>query len=177
MAGLWRCGRSHEQDHHAASGHSEEEIRGQSPTVNWQRKKNLAMFILVHFKITRGFSCINCMHSSNSYTTLHYPALIIQPCLQVVGFEQARGSFGHTVQYRGPVHCLTSIYRQEGLLAFYKGATPAIMKVAIQLETAWDNNYNLGKEGGREGYIIAVTNQIQPYPAGYCKCKSLLHHI
>lgn len=59
------------------------------------------------------------------------PLDIVKKRLEVQGFEQARESFGRVGKYRGPVHCLRSIYRQEGVLAFYKGASPALLKAAL----------------------------------------------
>ena len=37
--------------------------------------------------------------------------------------------FGKVTQYSGLINCLTKIVRDEGVMAFYKGTSPAILKV------------------------------------------------
>ena len=49
--------------------------------------------------------------------------------LQVVGFEKAREPFGRVGQYHGMVDCFVRIAKEEGLMAFYKGTSVAILKV------------------------------------------------
>ena len=49
--------------------------------------------------------------------------------LQIQGFEKARSTFGRLQHYNGFIHCFVSIVRQEGVLGFYKGAFPALIKV------------------------------------------------
>ena len=49
--------------------------------------------------------------------------------VQIQGFEQARRPFGRVGKYRGAMHCLVTVYREEGVLAFYKGTSPAVLKV------------------------------------------------
>ncbi len=52
---------------------------------------------------------------------------------QVQGFEKARSSFGSVSRYRGFFHCLGTVYKEEGALAFYKGAVPTVLKVKLSL--------------------------------------------
>ena len=48
---------------------------------------------------------------------------------QVVGFHDARIPFGRTQVYSGMIHCFITVCREEGMLAFYKGASAALIKV------------------------------------------------
>ena len=64
-----------------------------------------------------------------------YILLHSYPCVQVQGFERARAQFGEVGRYRGFFHCLLTVYRHEGLMAFYKGTVPTVLKVSSQLCT------------------------------------------
>lgn len=48
---------------------------------------------------------------------------------QVQGFDEARRPFGQVGHYSGVIDCFTSVVRQEGITSFYKGGTPALIKV------------------------------------------------
>ena len=48
---------------------------------------------------------------------------------QVQGFEKARRPFGRVGRYSGVIDCFRRIALEEGLMAFYKGAAVAILKV------------------------------------------------
>ena len=52
-------------------------------------------------------------------------------CLQVIGFHEARKPFGRTQVYSGMIHCFHVVYKEEGLKAFYKGASVSVMKVHL----------------------------------------------
>ena len=54
-------------------------------------------------------------------------------CDQVQGFEEARREFGRTAVYSGLTHCFRRIVTEEGILAFYKGTAPSIIKVNLLL--------------------------------------------
>ncbi|KAL1235438.1 Mitochondrial thiamine pyrophosphate carrier [Trichinella spiralis] len=62
--------------------------------------------------------------------SLLYPLDVLKKRLQVVGFEQARTSFGRTFHYSGFVHCIISTVVQEGYTGLYKGFLPSILKAA-----------------------------------------------
>ncbi|KRZ52265.1 Mitochondrial thiamine pyrophosphate carrier [Trichinella nativa] len=62
--------------------------------------------------------------------SLLYPLDVLKKRLQVVGFEQARTSFGRTFHYSGFVHCIISTVFQEGYTGLYKGFLPSILKAA-----------------------------------------------
>ncbi|XP_075678667.1 tricarboxylate transport protein, mitochondrial-like [Dermatophagoides pteronyssinus] len=40
-------------------------------------------------------------------------------------------------KYRGVIHCMTKIYRNEGLLGFYKGLVPRLVKVSLEVAIAF----------------------------------------
>ncbi len=48
--------------------------------------------------------------------------------LQVQGFEEARKSFGKVQRYKGFQHCIVTVIKEEGLLGFYKGLSPSLLK-------------------------------------------------
>eukprot|EP00050_Salpingoeca_kvevrii_P022452 m.126637 g.126637 ORF g.126637 m.126637 type:complete len:310 (+) comp9710_c1_seq3:62-991(+) len=60
-----------------------------------------------------------------------YPLDTVKKRLQIQGFELARRPFGQVAQYHGPWHCVTTIARQEGAAALYKGLYPAMIKAAV----------------------------------------------
>ncbi|KRZ17084.1 Mitochondrial thiamine pyrophosphate carrier [Trichinella zimbabwensis] len=62
--------------------------------------------------------------------SLLYPLDVLKKRLQVVGFEQARTSFGRTFHYSGFLHCIISTVVQEGYAGLYKGFLPSILKAA-----------------------------------------------
>lgn len=49
--------------------------------------------------------------------------------LQVQGFEVARQSFGRVTLYEGVMDCAIKMIREEGPMAFYKGASVSVIKV------------------------------------------------
>lgn len=59
--------------------------------------------------------------------------------LQVVGFEKAREPFGRVGQYHGMVDCFVRIAKEEGLMAFYKGTSVAILKVRDYIGSRYVN--------------------------------------
>ena len=48
----------------------------------------------------------------------------------MIGFHDARISFGRTQVYSGMIHCFIVVCKEEGILGFYKGATVALIKVS-----------------------------------------------
>ncbi|KAI3383433.1 hypothetical protein SNEBB_004012 [Seison nebaliae] len=60
-----------------------------------------------------------------------YPFDLIKKRLQVQGFDQARIKFGRFVKYQGFTDCARQIIRYEGVIGFYKGAVPSIVKAAF----------------------------------------------
>ncbi len=63
--------------------------------------------------------------------TLTLPLDIIKKRLQVQGFETARKHFGRVTKYTGVIDTFCKVLKYEGILGFYKGAVPAILKTAI----------------------------------------------
>lgn len=59
---------------------------------------------------------------------------LLGPLLQVQGqgFKHARLHFGTVRWYSGTTDCVVSIFREDGLSGFYKGATPALVKVSVE---------------------------------------------
>jgi hypothetical protein len=52
---------------------------------------------------------------------------------QVQGFREVikEGGLESVPVYKGVVHCIGTVYRQEGLFGFYKGAVPSLLKVIL----------------------------------------------
>ncbi|XP_017337449.1 mitochondrial thiamine pyrophosphate carrier [Ictalurus punctatus] len=63
--------------------------------------------------------------------TLTYPFDLFKKRLQVGGFEEARAHFGQVRSYRGFVDCAVCIGREEGLVGFFKGLSPSLIKAAM----------------------------------------------
>lgn len=63
--------------------------------------------------------------------TITYPFDLIKKRLQVGGFEEARLHFGKVHTYKGLLDCVTQIAKEEGLLGFFKGLSPSLLKAAI----------------------------------------------
>ena len=53
--------------------------------------------------------------------------------IQVQGFREVirSGGLESVPVYNGVVHCITTVYKQEGILGFYKGAVPSLLKVSF----------------------------------------------
>lgn len=61
--------------------------------------------------------------------TLTFPLDTVKKRLQVQGFGEARRQLGSTPHYSGFVHCMGTVWRQEGLFTgLFKGWTPAAVK-------------------------------------------------
>eukprot|EP01137_Pigoraptor_chileana_P016288 Opistho-2@73008 len=58
------------------------------------------------------------------------PLDIVKKRMQVQGFEGARSTFGRFEHYSGAYNCLSTIVRQEGVLALFKGGMPSVIKAA-----------------------------------------------
>ena len=90
-----------------------------------------------HGSFVSMYNIICCLLKGNKHASLA-PQLCIFSPNQVQGFEVARLPFGRVQRYRGTIDCFITIFRQEGLLAFYKGTSIALMKVtsssAIRLD-------------------------------------------
>ncbi|XP_072044109.1 mitochondrial thiamine pyrophosphate carrier-like [Amphiura filiformis] len=57
-----------------------------------------------------------------------YPLDMLKKRLQVQGFEEARKSFGKVQHYNGLRHCVVAVIREEGVVGFYKGLAPSLLK-------------------------------------------------
>ena len=66
-----------------------------------------------------------------SSKTLTLPLDLLKKRLQVQGFESARRDFGQITKYNGVADTFRKILVHEGILGFYKGAVPAILKTSI----------------------------------------------
>ncbi|CDW60066.1 mitochondrial thiamine pyrophosphate carrier [Trichuris trichiura] len=67
----------------------------------------------------------------NRSSALICPLDLLKKRLQVIGFEQARSSFGKTGRYSGFLHCIVRIIAEEGFSSFYKGFAPTMLKAAV----------------------------------------------
>ncbi|OQV21961.1 Mitochondrial thiamine pyrophosphate carrier [Hypsibius exemplaris] len=63
--------------------------------------------------------------------TLIYPLDVMKKRLQVQGFEAGRKGFGKYVSVDSFRHCITEIWRLEGLGGFFKGYSPSLLKAAF----------------------------------------------
>ncbi len=63
-------------------------------------------------------------------TWLVFPLDTVKKRLQVQGFAAERRPFGHTPRYHSTVHCLATVFRDEGLRGLFKGAWPSLVKAA-----------------------------------------------
>lgn len=63
--------------------------------------------------------------------TITYPFDLLKKRLQVGGFEEARLHFGTVRTYKGLLDCTTQIAKEEGLLGFFKGLSPSLLKAAV----------------------------------------------
>eukprot|EP00117_Sycon_ciliatum_P014595 scpid58251/ scgid4761/ Mitochondrial thiamine pyrophosphate carrier; Solute carrier family 25 member 19 len=61
------------------------------------------------------------------------PLDLMKKRLQVQGFEQAWSSVGQTRQYVGALDCARTVWLQEGILGFYKGTTPSLLKAGVSV--------------------------------------------
>mmetsp|Transcript_19369 Transcript_19369/g.49277 ORF Transcript_19369/g.49277 Transcript_19369/m.49277 type:complete len:216 (+) Transcript_19369:101-748(+) len=57
-------------------------------------------------------------------------ALIIVTPFEVVKIrlQQQKGTAKETLKYKGPIHCATTVLREEGIRGMWSGATPTIMR-------------------------------------------------
>lgn len=63
--------------------------------------------------------------------TIVLPLDIVKKRLQVQGFEEARRPFGKVSIVNGTIHAFSTIYSKEGILGFYKGAVPGLLKTSF----------------------------------------------
>ena len=61
--------------------------------------------------------------------------------LQVMGFHKARVPFGRTRVYSGMIHCFIIVWKEEGMLGFYKGASVALIKVSTYSTSVLISNF------------------------------------
>lgn len=57
-----------------------------------------------------------------------YPLDVVKKRLQISGWQDARSGLGATPHYKNMVSCIKKVALNEGILAFYKGFTPALIK-------------------------------------------------
>ena len=62
-----------------------------------------------------------------------YPLDMLKKRLQIQGFESGRAKFGRTDTYHGLIHCVKTVSKKEGILAFYKGLSPSLVKAAVSV--------------------------------------------
>uniref|UniRef100_A0A7S0VIY9 Uncharacterized protein n=1 Tax=Polytomella parva TaxID=51329 RepID=A0A7S0VIY9_9CHLO len=57
-------------------------------------------------------------------------ALVIVTPFEVVKIrlQQQRGLSKETMKYKGPIHCMTTVLKEEGIRGLWSGATPTIMR-------------------------------------------------
>ena len=69
------------------------------------------------------------LNGSSQDKTINYKANCVK--CQVQGFREIikEGGLESVPVYKGVVHCITTVYQQEGLVGFYKGAVPSLLKV------------------------------------------------
>ena len=60
--------------------------------------------------------------------TILYPLDVVKKRLQVSGWEEGRAGLGLTPRYLSLRDCVGGIVRREGVLALYRGFTPALVK-------------------------------------------------
>ncbi|CAG9818657.1 unnamed protein product [Phaedon cochleariae] len=63
--------------------------------------------------------------------TLIYPLDLAKKRMQIQGFEEGRKSFGKSFKCSGLNDCLVKIYRFEGVLGYYKGLSPSLIKAVV----------------------------------------------
>eukprot|EP00116_Pleurobrachia_bachei_P006811 sb/3467073/ len=61
------------------------------------------------------------------------PLDLVKKRLQVQGFREvvSQGGLYNIPEYRGVVHCVNKMYRDEGVRGFYKGGVPSLLKVGV----------------------------------------------
>ncbi|XP_060062866.1 mitochondrial thiamine pyrophosphate carrier-like [Ylistrum balloti] len=62
---------------------------------------------------------------------LAYPLDMTKKRLEIRGVEHIRKEFGSTRAYRGFIHCVVCVLREEGLRGMYKGLSPSLIKAAF----------------------------------------------
>ncbi|XP_060535132.1 mitochondrial thiamine pyrophosphate carrier [Cylas formicarius] len=60
--------------------------------------------------------------------TIIYPFDLVKKRLQVQGFQAARAHFGKHFTCHGLVDCFRKIYKVEGLMGYFKGLSPSLLK-------------------------------------------------
>ncbi|XP_023015705.2 thiamine pyrophosphate carrier protein 1 [Leptinotarsa decemlineata] len=63
--------------------------------------------------------------------TCIYPFDLAKKRLQIQGFENARTVFGKHFRCSGLTDCLVKIYQNEGVLGFFKGLCPSLIKASL----------------------------------------------
>ena len=66
-----------------------------------------------------------------SSKALILPIDIVRRRIEVRGFVEARRPFGEVLHYNGVIDCFMKIYKHEGVLGFYKGALPTLLKNSV----------------------------------------------
>ena len=60
-----------------------------------------------------------------------HPTDVVKKRLQVQGFEEARREFGRFAVYDNLTNCFNTMFKEEGLIGFYKGLSPNLVKGAV----------------------------------------------
>ncbi|KAG7157824.1 mitochondrial thiamine pyrophosphate carrier-like [Homarus americanus] len=75
-----------------------------------------------------GFSAISGTAAGVCAKLAVYPLDVLKKRIQIRGFEEARRQFGKVVVYPSAWACIVRISQEEGILAWYKGLWPAMLK-------------------------------------------------
>ncbi|XP_033745376.1 mitochondrial thiamine pyrophosphate carrier-like [Pecten maximus] len=60
-----------------------------------------------------------------------YPLDMTKKRLEIRGVEHIRKEFGSTRAYRGFIHCIVCVFREEGIRGMYKGLSPSLLKAGF----------------------------------------------
>lgn len=79
--------------------------------------------------ITQSLSCGAASGVISKF--IAYPLDMTKKRLEIRGVEQIREEFGSTRSYRGFLHCIVSVFREEGVRGMYKGLSPSLIKAGV----------------------------------------------
>ncbi|ESP03969.1 hypothetical protein LOTGIDRAFT_212149 [Lottia gigantea] len=80
----------------------------------------------------QGVSSFLCGAASGiAAKSLIFPLDVVKKRMQIVGFEEARHSFGAVRNYTLLRHCFRAILLEEGIRGLYKGLVPGVIKAGL----------------------------------------------